>query len=122
MFLILNYLELLIATYALYCSSDPIVNKNNQERSTVQEVTENAILQKSAFDVRNILPNVAPDLTSLRMMTDYACPVGEVVIGSSCGELIYLFYFANTNIFLKLPTISFYFIVYFNPSVERICF
>lgn len=92
LFLILNDLELLIATYALYCSSDPIVNKNNQERSTVQEVTENAILQKSAFDVRNILPNVAPDLTSLRMMTDYACPVGEVVIGSSCGELIYLFY------------------------------
>lgn len=67
--------------------SDPVVNKNTQERSTVQEVTENAILQKSAFDVRNILPNVSPDLTSLQMLTDYACPVGEVVIGSSCGKI-----------------------------------
>lgn len=66
----------------------------------MQEVTENAILQKSAFDVRNILPNVAPDLTSLRMMTDYACPVGEVVIGSSCGEF---------NVFILLLHIQLFF-------------
>ncbi|KAF8796737.1 Fibropellin-1 like protein [Argiope bruennichi] len=67
--------------------NDPVVNKNSQERSTVQEVTENAILQKSAFDVRNILPNVLPDLTSLKLVTDYACPLGEVVIGSNCVEM-----------------------------------
>ncbi|GFW80085.1 sushi, von Willebrand factor type A, EGF and pentraxin domain-containing protein 1 [Trichonephila clavipes] len=76
---------------------DPVVNKNSQERSTVQEVTENAILQRSAFDVRNILPNVVPDLTSLKMVTDYACPLGEVVIGSNCVECAVGTYYENAT-------------------------
>lgn len=87
---------------------DPITNKNSQERSTVQEVAENAILQKSAFDVRNILPNVAPDLTSLRMLTDYACPVGEVVIGSSCVECSVGTYYENATTECSSCPVGFY--------------
>ncbi|KAG8179313.1 hypothetical protein JTE90_016418 [Oedothorax gibbosus] len=87
---------------------DPIVSKNSQERSTVQAVTENAILQRSAFDVRNILPNVVPDLTSLKMLTDYACPLGEVVIGVNCVECAIGTYYENATTECKSCPVGFY--------------
>lgn len=76
---------------------DPVVNKNSQERSTVQNVVESSILQNSAFDVRNILPNVSPDLTSLRMLTDYACPIGQVVVAPNCVECAMGTYYENAT-------------------------
>ncbi|UYV83192.1 clec-78 [Cordylochernes scorpioides] len=67
-------------------SNDPVTSTITQEQSTVREVVESAVIQNSAFDVRSTLPNVSPDLTSLEMATDFACPPGQVVVAPNCVE------------------------------------
>lgn len=65
---------------------DPIVSANGQQQSPAQAVVERAIYDNSMLNVKDTLPNVSPDLSSLQLQTDYACPVGQVVIGTSCVE------------------------------------
>jgi hypothetical protein len=67
--------------------SDPIINSNSNERSSVQRLLEKLILEEDQFDVHDILPNTMPDPASLQLKSDYACPVGQVVMAPDCGKL-----------------------------------
>lgn len=66
--------------------SDPVVNSNTNERSNVKRLLEKLILEEDQFDVRDILPNTLPDPSSLLLQSDYACPVGQVVMAPDCGN------------------------------------
>lgn len=66
--------------------SDPVVNSNSNERSSVKALLEKLILEEDQFDVRDILPNTLPDPSSLVLESDYACPVGQVVMAPECGK------------------------------------
>lgn len=66
--------------------SDPILNANSNERATVQSLLERLILEEDQFDVHDILPNTVPDPASLTLKSDYACPVGQVVMAPDCGK------------------------------------
>lgn len=67
--------------------SDPVLNLNSNQRSTVQQLLEKLILEEDQFDVHDILPNTVPDPASLNLESDYACPPGEVVMPPDCGKL-----------------------------------
>lgn len=66
--------------------SDPVINNANNERSTVKSLLEKLILEDEQFDVQNILPNTVPDPASLKLESDYACPMGQVVMAPDCGK------------------------------------
>lgn len=70
----------------LLICSDPVVNSNTNERSNVKRLLEKLILEEDQFDVRDILPNTLPDPSSLLLQSDYACPVGQVVMAPDCGN------------------------------------
>lgn len=67
--------------------SDPVVNSNTNERSNVKRLLEKLILEDDQFDVHEILPNTVPDPSSLFLESDYACPLGQVVISPDCGKI-----------------------------------
>lgn len=58
--------------------SDPIQASDAQLESTVRQVIESIILEEDQFDVRDALPNVVPDPSSLQLESEYSCPVGKV--------------------------------------------
>lgn len=64
--------------------SDPVINSNSNERSNVKRLLEKLILEEDQFDVHDILPNTMPDPASLSLESDYACPIGQVVIAPDC--------------------------------------
>jgi hypothetical protein len=64
--------------------NDPVVHSNTNERSSVKLLLEKLILEEDQFDVRDILPNTVPDPSSLLLESDYACPVGQVVMAPDC--------------------------------------
>lgn len=66
--------------------SDPVVHSNTNERSDVKRLLEKLILEEDQFDVHDILPNTVPDPASLILESDYACPIGEVVMAPDCGK------------------------------------
>ena len=67
--------------------SDPVVHSNTNERSNVQHLLEMLILEEDQFDVHDILPNTVPDPSSLILESDYACPIGQVVMAPDCGKV-----------------------------------
>ncbi|XP_072385212.1 uncharacterized protein uif isoform X2 [Diabrotica undecimpunctata] len=64
--------------------NDPVVNINTNERTTVKALLEKLILEEDQFDVGDILPNTVPDPSSLLLQSDYACPIGQVVMAPDC--------------------------------------
>lgn len=64
--------------------SDPIQRPDEQIESTVRQVIESIILEEDQFDVRDALPNVVPDPSSLQLESEYSCPVGKVSL--VCSE------------------------------------
>ncbi|KAF7987305.1 hypothetical protein HCN44_003067 [Aphidius gifuensis] len=64
--------------------SDPIQNSNSNDRANVQNLLEKLILEENQFDVHDILPNTVPDPASLILQSDYACPIGQVVMAPDC--------------------------------------
>lgn len=66
--------------------SDPVVHSNTNERSEVKRLLEKLILEEDQFDVHDILPNTVPDPASLVLESDYACPIGQVVMAPDCGK------------------------------------
>lgn len=72
--------------YCLVICSDPVVNSNSNQRANVKRLLEKLILEEDQFDVHDILPNTVPDPASLNLESDYACPVGEVVMAPDCGK------------------------------------
>lgn len=63
-----------------------MVNGNSNQRANIQRLLEKLILEEDQFDVHDILPNTVPDPASLNLESDYACPIGEVVMAPDCGE------------------------------------
>lgn len=63
------------------------MNLNSNQRSTVQRLLEQLILEEDQLDVHDILPNTVPDPASLSLTSDYACPTGQVVMAPDCGKL-----------------------------------
>ncbi|XP_069982832.1 uncharacterized protein uif isoform X1 [Penaeus vannamei] len=66
--------------------NDPVQHSNAELESTVRRLIEGIILEKDEFDVRDALPNVVPDPSSLELNSEYSCPVGKVVVGSECVD------------------------------------
>ncbi|XP_073822904.1 sushi, von Willebrand factor type A, EGF and pentraxin domain-containing protein uif isoform X2 [Musca autumnalis] len=75
-------------TYTLEISfpavNDPVVHTSTGERSTVKALLEKLILEDDQFAVQDILPNTVPDPASLELGSEYACPVGQVVMIPDC--------------------------------------
>ncbi|XP_064091137.1 sushi, von Willebrand factor type A, EGF and pentraxin domain-containing protein 1-like isoform X2 [Macrobrachium nipponense] len=67
-------------------NNDPVSNKNSDLKATVRSLIEEIILQNDEFDVRDALPNVVPDPSSLELTSEYSCPVGKVVVESDCVD------------------------------------
>jgi hypothetical protein len=85
LFYINNACTKLIAFHCLLFS-DPVINSNSNERSSVHRLLEKLILEEDQFDVHDILPNTMPDPASLQLKSDYACPLGQVVMAPDCGK------------------------------------
>lgn len=81
-----DYQDVYNVEIAFPTNNDPVINVNTQEKSLVETIVQKAVLEGAIFDVRDTLPNVIPDLTSLSLVTDYACPPGQVVRDKSCVE------------------------------------
>lgn len=65
---------------------------------------EKLILEEDQFDVHDILPNTVLDPSSLKLESDYACPVGQVVIAPDCVPCaVGSYYDQNTKTCLPCP-------------------
>lgn len=64
------------------------MNSNSNERANIKQLLEKLILEEDQFDVRDILPNTLPDPSSLLLQSDYACPIGQVVVAPDCGKIL----------------------------------
>lgn len=83
---------------------DPVLHTNNQEKSTIDNVIQKAIYEQQMLSVKDTLPNVNPDLNSLQLITDFACPPGQIVQGSNCVECaIGTFYNMETKLCIPCP-------------------
>uniref|UniRef100_A0A1A9UCN5 Uncharacterized protein n=1 Tax=Glossina austeni TaxID=7395 RepID=A0A1A9UCN5_GLOAU len=75
-------------TYTLEISfpavNDPVLHTSSGERSSVKALLEKLILEDDQFAVQDILPNTVPDPGSLELGSEYACPVGQVVMIPDC--------------------------------------
>ncbi|KAK3869849.1 hypothetical protein Pcinc_024872 [Petrolisthes cinctipes] len=67
-------------------ANDPVKHSDTDLEATVRQLIETIILEDDQFDVRDALPNVVPDPSSLNLESEYSCPVGKVVIGSECVD------------------------------------
>ncbi|KAJ8978624.1 hypothetical protein NQ317_011256 [Molorchus minor] len=84
--------------------NDPVVNSNTNERSAVKLILEKLILEENQFDVEDVLPNTILDPSSLTLKSDYACPVGQVVMAPECVPCtIGTFYDNNTKTCVPCP-------------------
>lgn len=60
--------------------SDPVKHSDSDIEATVRQLIETIILEDDKFDVRDALPNVVPDPSSLDLKSEYSCPVGKVSV------------------------------------------
>lgn len=63
----------------------------------MKRLLEKLILEDDQFDVQQILPNTVPDPSSLELESDYACPLGQVVMAPDCGKPIEFLSCRNNN-------------------------
>ena len=66
--------------------NDPASNVNSNDRASIRDLIEAIILEQNEFDVGEVLPNVVPDPGSLRLSSDYACPIGKVDVPPDCVD------------------------------------
>lgn len=69
-------------------NSDPVLHSSTGERSDVRTLLQKLILEDDQFAVEDILPNTVPDPASLQLSSEYACPIGQVVMVPDCGMLL----------------------------------
>lgn len=74
-----------IFIYFFQLESDPILHSSTGERSDVKTLLQKLILEENQFAVQDILPTTVPDPSSLNLSSEYACPVGQVVMVPDCG-------------------------------------
>uniref|UniRef100_A0A182Y3Y1 Notch n=1 Tax=Anopheles stephensi TaxID=30069 RepID=A0A182Y3Y1_ANOST len=61
-----------------------IVSNSNGQRLNTLNLLEKLILEDNQFAVQDILPNTFGDASSLNLVTEYACPQGQVVSEPDC--------------------------------------
>lgn len=86
-----TFRKLILFSFEIH--SDPVLHSSTGERSDVQTLLQKLILEENQFSVEDILPNTVPDPSSLNLASEYACPVGQVVMVPDCGE------YYNENLF-----------------------
>ncbi|GAB0094394.1 sushi, von Willebrand factor type A, EGF and pentraxin domain-containing protein 1 [Sergentomyia squamirostris] len=64
--------------------NDPVLHSSTGERADVKTLLQKLILEEDQFAVQDILPNTVPDPASLDLASEYACPVGQVVMVPDC--------------------------------------
>ena len=84
--------------------SDPVKHSSDDLQSTVQRLIQATILEQNEFDVRDALPNVVPDPSSLILTSQYSCPIGKVSLFFNCCKKL--------NTFIKLNSILKYFLCF----------
>lgn len=77
--------------------SDPVLHTSSGERSSVKALLEKLILEDDQFAVQDILPNTVPDPGSLELGSEYACPVGQVVMIPDCVPCAIGTYYDGSN-------------------------
>ena len=105
-----NYVPVYLYSLELQfpANRDPVLHTNNQEKSTIDNIIQKEIYEKQMLKVKDILPNVNADLNSLQLITDFACPPGQIVQGDSCVECsIGTFYSSETKRCLPCPKSSY---------------
>lgn len=85
-------------------------NLNSNQRTSVRNLLEKLILEDNQFDVHDFLPNTAPDPASLNLHSDYACPLGEVVVGSNCGKFKGVVDLSLSRLLGRIPYIDYSFV------------
>lgn len=78
-------LIIILNTTEFIVNSDPVLHSSTGERSDVRTLLQKLILEEDQFAVEDILPNTVPDPSSLILSSEYACPVGQVVMVPDCG-------------------------------------
>lgn len=78
--------EYCLTFFRICACSDPVLHASTGERSDVKTLLQKLILEEDQFAVQDILPNTVPDPASLLLTSEYACPVGQVVMVPDCGK------------------------------------
>lgn len=78
-------------------SSDPVLHSSTGERSDVKTLLQKLILEEDQFAVEDILPNTVPDPASLVLSSEYACPIGQVVMVPDCVPCAVGTFYAAAN-------------------------
>lgn len=78
-------------------SSDPVLHSSSGERSDVRTLLQKLILEDDQFAVQDILPNTVPDPASVELSSEYACPVGQVVVVPDCVPCAVGTYYDTAN-------------------------
>ena len=81
-----NTQEVYVVEVQFPANKDPILNTNSNEKADITAIISKEVYQHGMLDVKDTLPNVMPDLASLSLVSDHACPPGQVVVGSACVE------------------------------------
>ncbi|CAL4150116.1 unnamed protein product [Meganyctiphanes norvegica] len=76
---------------------DPVTHSQTEIAATVRKLIEGIILEDNDFDVRESLPNVVPDPSTLVLDSEYSCPVGKVVVGDQCVDCAQGTYYNRTT-------------------------
>lgn len=74
-----------------------MLHSTTGERSDVRTLLQKLILEEDQFAVQDILPNTVPDPASLILSSEYACPIGQVVMVPDCGKCKNWICFTSVN-------------------------
>ncbi|XP_055681349.1 sushi, von Willebrand factor type A, EGF and pentraxin domain-containing protein 1 isoform X2 [Lutzomyia longipalpis] len=77
--------------------NDPVLHSSTGERTDVRTLLQKLILEEDQFAVQDILPNTVPDPASLDLTSEYACPVGQVVMVPDCVPCAVGTFYDTTN-------------------------
>jgi len=82
-------LEVYAVSVHFPANRDPVPSSSSptdKTDTTVASIISREVFSHGLLDVRDTLPHVVPDLHSLSMASEFACPPGQVVVDSSCVE------------------------------------
>ncbi|XP_015790438.1 uncharacterized protein LOC107367263 isoform X1 [Tetranychus urticae] len=102
--------DVYVVEVAFPANKDPVIsNPSSGEKNVpIDRIIKKAVYESAIFDVRDTLPNVVPDLTSLQLVTDFACPPGQVVAAPNCVECaLGTYYQESTKTCVECP-VGFY--------------
>ena len=75
------------------------VDASSGERLHVADAIQNEILTRGGFNLEKVLPNGRPDLATFKILDQFFCQPGQVVVDDQCGPF---FLFIENNMFSAL--------------------